>query len=71
MIPEIAKEFKTQTDRVLGVGSAACESTTPHFELRATEEAVRQVYEMTGVQPEELDLFFAKRLHHHLTPLCG
>lgn len=44
---------------VLGVGSAACEATTPHFEVRATEEAVRQVYELTGVKPEELDLFFA------------
>lgn len=59
MIPEIAKNLKHRPIEVLGVGSAACESTTPHFELRATEEAVRQVYEMTGVQPEELDLFFA------------
>lgn len=59
MIPEIAKNLKHKPIEVLGVGSAACESTTPHFELRATEEAVRQVYEMTGVQPEELDLFFA------------
>ena len=55
----IAKNLKHRPIEVLGVGSAACESTTPHFELRATEEAVRQVYEMTGVQPEELDLFFA------------
>ena len=59
MIPEIAKNLKHRPIEVLGVGSAACESTTPHFELRASEEAVRQVYEMTGVQPEELDLFFA------------
>ena len=59
MIPEIAKNLKHRPIEVLGVGSAACESTTPHFELRATEEAVRLVYEMTGVQPEELDLFFA------------
>ena len=59
MIPEIAKNLKHRPIEVLGVGSAACESTTPHFELRATEEAVRQVYEMTGVPPEELDLFFA------------
>lgn len=59
MIPEIAKDLKHKPIEVLGVGSAACESTTPHFEIRATEEAVRQVYEMTGVKPEELDLFYA------------
>jgi len=44
---------------VLGIGSAACEATTPHFEVRATEEAVRQVYELTGLSGEDLDLFFA------------
>lgn len=59
MIPEIAKNLGHKPIEVLGVGSAACESTTPHFEIRATEEAVRQVYESTGVKPEELDLFFA------------
>ena len=31
---------------VLGVGCAACEAITPHFEVTATEEAVRQVYEV-------------------------
>jgi acetyl-CoA C-acetyltransferase len=59
MIPEIAKKLNHRPIEVLGVGSAACEASTPHFEIRATEEAVRQVYEVTGVQPEELDLFFA------------
>ena len=44
---------------VLGVGCTACEATTPHFEVNATIEAVRQVYELTGVKPEELDLFYA------------
>ena len=44
---------------VLGVGSAACEATTPHFEVRATEEAVRQVYEVTGLSGDDLDLFYA------------
>ena len=58
-IPEIAKRIKHKPIEILGVGSAACEATTPHFEIRATEEAVRQVYEVTGVKPEELDLFFA------------
>ena len=58
-IPEIAKNLSHKPIEVLGVGSAACESTTPHFEIRATEEAVRQVYEVTGVEPKELDLFYA------------
>ncbi|MCR5538631.1 MAG: thiolase family protein, partial [Lachnospiraceae bacterium] len=44
---------------MLGAGSAACEATTPHFEVTATEEAVRQVYAMTGVKPEEIDVFYA------------
>ncbi len=44
---------------VLGVGCAAVEASNPHFEVRATEEAVRQVYEVTGVKPEEIDLFYA------------
>ena len=44
---------------VLGVGCAACEAITPHFEVTATEEAVRQVYEVTGVKPEEIDIFYS------------
>lgn len=44
---------------VLGIGSAACEGNTPHLEICGTEEAVRQVYEMTGVKPEEIDILFA------------
>lgn len=59
MIPEIAKKLNHSPIEVLGVGSAACEASTPHFEIRATEEAVRQVYEVTGVKPEELDIFYA------------
>ena len=59
MIPEIAKNLKHKPIEVLGIGSAACEATTPHFEIRATEEAVRQVYELTGLSGDDLDLFFA------------
>ena len=44
---------------MLGAGAAACEATTPHFEVTATEEAVLQVYAMTGVKPEEIDVFYA------------
>ena len=45
--------------RVLGIGCAASEASNPHFEVNATEEAVRQVYELTGVKPEEIDIFYA------------
>lgn len=44
---------------MLGIGSAACEATTPHFEVRATQEAVKQVYELTGMNGNDLDLFYA------------
>ena len=44
---------------VLGIGNAACEGNTPHLEIRGTEEAVRQAYDVTGVKPEEIDLLFA------------
>lgn len=44
---------------VLGIGSSVCECTTPHMEMRGTEEAIRQVYALTGVKPEEIDLLFA------------
>jgi acetyl-CoA acetyltransferase len=57
---EMAHQFTSKKPiEVLGIGSATSEAGSPHFEWRATEEAVRQVYELTGVKPEELDLFFA------------
>lgn len=59
MIPQIAKNLKHKPIEVLGIGSAACEASTPHFEVTATEEACRQVYELTGLTGEDLDLFYA------------
>lgn len=59
MIPQIAPNLKHKPIEVLTVGSAACEATTPHFEVRATEEAVRQAYEVTGLSGEDMDIFFA------------
>lgn len=51
---------KTITDRyieILGTGQCAFEASTPHLERKATAEASRQVYELTGLEPEELGLF--------------
>ena len=56
---EMAYKFKHKPIEILGTGAATLESSQPHVEYYATKEACRQVYEMTGVQPEELDLFFA------------
>ena len=56
---EMAKNFKQQPIEVLGVGTAALEGSQPHLEKRATAEAIRQVYELTGVKPADLDLVMA------------
>ena len=56
---QVAGNLKHRPIEVLGIGSAACEATTPHFEVRATEEAVRQAYELTGLSGDDLDLFYA------------
>ncbi len=58
-VEELTKGKCKKPIEVLGIGSSALEATNPHFEVRATEEAVRQVYEVTGVKPEELDVFYA------------
>lgn len=56
---EMAGRFKQTPIEVLGIGNSTIEGATPYLEHYATAEACRQVYELTGVKPEELDLFFA------------
>ena len=56
---EMAKQFKQQPIEVLGIGTALLEGSQPHLEKRATAEAIRQVYELTGVKPAEIDLLMA------------
>jgi len=56
---EMASKFKHNPIEVLGVGNAVYESTRPHFETEATVDAVEKVYKLTGVHPEEIELFFA------------
>lgn len=56
---EMAYKYTDKPIEVLGIGSAALEGNQPHLEVRGTKEAVRQVYELTGVRPEEIDLFYA------------
>jgi len=53
---EMAKQFKQTPIEVLGVAASCLESAIPHLEKKATAEAARQVYEQTGVAPEDIDL---------------
>ena len=56
---EMAYKYCDNPIEILGTGNSTLESSSPHVEWNATTEAVRQVYELTGVKPEELDLFYA------------
>ena len=56
---EMAKDFKGTPIEVLGIGNAALEGSQAHLEMRGTEEAVRQAYEVTGLTPSDIDLFYA------------
>lgn len=58
-IPEIVQHLDHKPIEIIGIGSAACEATTPHFEVEATKEATRQVYDLTGLNGSDVDLFFA------------
>ena len=54
-----AEITKNKPIEVLGIGNATREATQPHVEVLGTREAMRQVYELTGVKPEEIDLLMA------------
>ena len=53
---EIAHKYTDKPIEVLATGNSCLEAMQPHLERRATEEAVRQAYTMSGVKPEEIDL---------------
>lgn len=54
----VARGLDHKVIDVLGTGAAAFEGATPDNEYMGTKEGVRQVYELTGVSPDELDLLF-------------
>lgn len=54
---DMATKFKSKPIEVLGIGAAALDFEVPRLEQKATAEAARQVYEATGVSPDEIDLF--------------
>lgn len=53
---ETAKQFNSKPVEVLGIGASVLDSMVPHLEKKATAEAARQVYELTGLTPEDIDL---------------
>jgi len=58
-IPEICKNLKHKPIEILGVGASSLNAINPHFEYEATENACKEVYDRTGVKPEDLDLFYS------------
>lgn len=56
---EMAKQFRQQPIEVLGIGMSTMNAGQIDNEERATAEAIRQVYDKTGVKPNEIDLLFA------------
>ena len=53
---EMAHQFKQKPVEVLGIGASCLELMRLHNEMEITREAARQVYEMTGLTPEDIDL---------------
>ncbi|MCF0185683.1 MAG: thiolase family protein, partial [Bacteroidaceae bacterium] len=55
---ERAHEFTDKPIEVLGIGASVLDAIVPHLEKKATAEAARQVYELTGLTPDDMDLLF-------------
>ena len=56
---DLAKKIsKKKPIEVIGTGNSALEASNPFLEVYATQEATRQVYEVSGVKPEDIDLMY-------------
>ena len=55
---EIAKQFNAKPIEVIGCGASVLDAIVPHLEKKATAEAARQVYEQTGLTPDDIDLLY-------------
>ena len=53
---EIAHKFTDKPVEVLGVGASVLDAIVPHLEKKATAEAARQVFEVTGLTADDMDL---------------
>lgn len=55
---EIAKQFNDKPIEVLGTGASVLDAIVPHLEKKATAEAARQVFELTGLTADDIDLLY-------------
>ena len=53
---EMAHKFRQIPVEVVGIGASCLELMRPHNEMEITREAGRQVYETTGMTPDDIDL---------------
>ena len=53
---EMAGQFTDKPIEVLGIGASVLDAIVPHLEKKATAEAARQVYELTGLTADDMDL---------------
>ena len=53
---EMAHKFRQKPVEVVGIGASCLELMRPHNEMEITREAARQVYETTGMTPDDIDL---------------
>ena len=57
---ELAEKFTENKPIVIaGIGNSALELSNPMQENQCTFEATRQVYDVSGIRPEEIDLLYA------------
>ncbi len=54
----VEKYTKNKPIQVLGIGNSCIEMKNPILEPKGTIEATRQVYDVTGIRPEEIDLLY-------------
>jgi len=59
---EMAKSFLQQPIEILGTGVSSMDLRHPHNLKLIAESAINQVYEGTGIKPEEIDLFMTQDL---------
>jgi len=56
---DLAEKFtKNKPIEILGIGNSALEASNPLLEVHATREATRQVYQASGLSPEDIDLLY-------------
>lgn len=56
---EIAKQYVEHPVEVVAVGASCLDASVPQHEKKATEEAVRQAYEVSGMTPDDIDIFYS------------